>query len=119
MEIQGITWAWEQIVGHWLILVLNGGVIVVIRQWFIKGIREDGDKTRKALGRLVSGTEAGDTKEDDLEAKAAKLAERIDRIEWDWNRFKRAPEAKVITEAIERLEREDYQKKQQQRGTKG
>ena len=126
METQGIDWVVEQIVGHWFILLFNGGVLVMIRQWFTKEIREareenreDGEKTREVLGRLLSSTEVDGSKEDDLEAKAAKLAERIDRIEWDWNRFKRAPEAKAITEAIERLEREDHQKKQQQRGTKG
>ena len=40
-------------------------------------------------------------------AKLEELEKRIDRIEWDWNRFKKVPEAKKISEAMERLKTEE------------
>ena len=85
--------------------------------WFSKIKQIWGVFVRTA--ELINRLEEQAVKLREQDVKLRELEERIDRTEWDWHRFKKAQEAKNISEAIKRLEAEDDQQKRQQIGEKG
>ncbi len=101
METWEAIYAWlcNQLVGHWLIYVINLGVVAMIGYLFGK---RRFDRQDRMLEALLAKSE-GKTETD----RASNLAQRIDNSEWDWTRFKRSGKAQeILAEMREQQERD-------------
>ena len=118
------------IVGDWIVGRLDDlfvwfvgvAMLAVLHRFFFskklkKEIMESETKLLKAIERKQDGS---DSKSRDVQSRGViELERRIDRVEWDWNRLKRAESAREIAKEIKQLEAEDDAKERRSSGTKG
>jgi len=108
MEILEAIYAWlcDQLVGHWLIYVINLGAVAVIGLLFGKRRFDRLDQRFNRQDRTLEAVLANSSGKTETD-RASNLAQRIDNSEWDWTRFKRSDKAQeILAEMREQQERD-------------